>query len=122
ERLDYNRLYAEALADPTLRRTEEELEVALSNATGARRAVTELFQDLDRFDLSDYTAVEDDGRAMDRLFQFVRDAAEAAGRPLRCAAPEVWEADGVEGIIRFTTSREAAGTEKGLPLLGLDLP
>jgi superfamily II DNA/RNA helicase len=54
ERLSYDRPYREALSDPELRRTKEELEAALSNASEARKVVFELFQDLDGFCLDDY--------------------------------------------------------------------
>jgi superfamily II DNA/RNA helicase len=54
ERLTYDKLYREALSDPELRRTKEELEAALSNASEARKVVFELFQDLDGFSLDDY--------------------------------------------------------------------
>ena len=47
ERLTYDALYQQALSDPELRRTKEELEAAISNATEARKVVFELFQDLD---------------------------------------------------------------------------
>ena len=59
ERLTYDRLYREALSDPELRRTKEELEAALSNASEARKVVFELFQDLDRFSLDDYKPFAD---------------------------------------------------------------
>ncbi len=49
--LSYDRLYQDALADPTLKRTRQELEVAMTNANLARQVVFELFQDLDRFNL-----------------------------------------------------------------------
>ncbi|HVY61785.1 MAG TPA: SNF2-related protein, partial [Planctomycetota bacterium] len=39
ERLTYDKLYREALGDPELRRTKEELEAALSNASEARKVV-----------------------------------------------------------------------------------
>ena len=54
DRLSYDQLYRDALSDPELRRTREELEAAVSNADEARKVVYELFQDLDRFSLDDY--------------------------------------------------------------------
>ena len=47
ERLNYDRLYQEALSDPELKRTAVELEAALSNAREAREVIFDLFQDLD---------------------------------------------------------------------------
>ena len=122
ERLDYNRLYADALADPTLQRTSEELEVALSNATGARKAVSELFQDLDRFDLSDYAAVEDDGEAGGRLLRFTQQAAEVSSGRIREVGPEVWEFEDARTRVRISTSRDVVASSKDVQLLGLDLP
>ena len=54
ERLTYDTLYREALSDPELRRTRQELDAAMANATEARKVVFELFQDLDGFSLEDY--------------------------------------------------------------------
>ena len=51
ERLNYDRLYQEALSDPELRRTQVELEAALANSREAREVVFDLFQDLDGFSL-----------------------------------------------------------------------
>ena len=122
ERLDYNRLYTEALSDPTLQRTAEELEVALANATGARDAVSQLFQDLDRFDLSDYAEVQDDGHAMARLLTFVGRGAAHDGRQLRQRSETAWTLDGPDAALLLTTDRETAQAEAGVSLLGLDLP
>ena len=54
ERLNYDRLYQEALSDPELKRTKVELEAALSNSREARQVVFDLFQDLEGFSLDDY--------------------------------------------------------------------
>ncbi len=54
ERLNDDRLYQEALSDPELKRTQVELEAALSNSREARQVVFDLFQDLDGFSLDDY--------------------------------------------------------------------
>jgi superfamily II DNA/RNA helicase len=66
ERLSYDKLYQDALKDPTLRRTRQELEVALENARTARQVVFELFQDLDSFRLDDYKQFDDSGKGMER--------------------------------------------------------
>jgi hypothetical protein len=39
DRLSYDQLYREALSDPELKRTREELEAAMSNAREARKVV-----------------------------------------------------------------------------------
>jgi SNF2 family DNA or RNA helicase len=54
ERLSYETLYAQAISDPELKRTDLELDQALANASEARSVVYELFQDLDGFSLDDY--------------------------------------------------------------------
>lgn len=59
--LKYDSLYKEALGDPSLKRTRQELEVAMSNANHAREVVFELFQDLDKFNLGDYQKYDDKG-------------------------------------------------------------
>ena len=71
-RLNYERLYQEALADPSLKRTRQEIEVAMANAERAQQVVFELFQDLEKFNLQDYRRVDDGGVAMRRLFEFSR--------------------------------------------------
>ncbi|MBE0582404.1 MAG: DEAD/DEAH box helicase, partial [Desulfofustis sp.] len=43
--LSYDRLYQDAISDPTLKRTRQELEVAMTNANLARQVVFELFQE-----------------------------------------------------------------------------
>ena len=73
--LKYDSLYKEALDDPSLKRTRQELEVAMTNANLAREVVFELFQDLDRFNLGDYQKYDDAGRGMQRLVDFINRAA-----------------------------------------------
>jgi len=77
--LSYDRLYQEAVSDPTLKRTQQELEVAMENANKARHFVFELFQELDRFNLGDYQKFDDQGRGMQRLVNFVAKAAVLSG-------------------------------------------
>jgi hypothetical protein len=81
--LSYDRLYQDALADPTLKRTRQELEVAMTNANLARQVVFELFQDLDRFNLGDYRKFDDEGRGMQRLIAFLSRAARLSGQEFR---------------------------------------
>ena len=59
ERLSYDKLYQDAVRDPRLVRTRQELEVAIDNARTARQIVWELFQDLEGFRLDEYKT---DGR------------------------------------------------------------
>ena len=81
ERLNYDRLYQEALSDPELKRTTVELEAALSNAREAREVVFDLFQDLDGFSLDDYKPFSDVSSSMERLVDFLSVA--LADRKLR---------------------------------------
>jgi len=62
ERLSYTKLYQDAVRDPTLKRTRQEMEVALDNARTARQVVFELFQDLEGFRLDDYRQFDDGGK------------------------------------------------------------
>lgn len=56
-KLSFDQLYREAINDPELKRTNVELRVAIENAKTAREVIFELFQDLDRFDLSEYKSI-----------------------------------------------------------------
>src|SRR5574343_1770455 len=71
ERLNYDCLYQEALSDPELKRTQVELEAALSNSREARQVVVALFQDLDGFSLDDYKPFSDVSSRLYRLVRFV---------------------------------------------------
>ena len=122
-RLSYDRLYQEAVLDPSLRRTRQEIEVAVANANLARSVVFELFQDLDRFNLADYLRFDDEGRSMKRLLNFAKRASSAEGGELRPLGDDIYE------LIRqqqprllFTTVREKALERDDLNLLGLEHP
>ena len=69
--MNYDRVYQEALSDPTLQRTTVELEAALSNAREAREVVFDLFQDLDGFSLDEYQPFSDVSTGMGRIVQFM---------------------------------------------------
>lgn len=71
ERLNYDRLYQEALSDPELKRTQIELEAAMSNSREARQVVFNLFQDLDGFSLDDYKPFSDVSSSLDRIVRFL---------------------------------------------------
>lgn len=124
ERLNYDRLYQEALSDPELRRTRVELEAALSNSREARQVVFDLFQDLDGFSLDDYQPFSDVSSSMDRLLRFM--SAAVADRQQRLVriddeTHDLVNADGTRRI-RFTVSRNAATSRDDLELMGLDHP
>jgi hypothetical protein len=123
ERISYDQLYQDAVRDPTLRRTKEELEVAMENAKLARNVVFQLFQDLDSFNLDDYRKFDDGGAGMNRLLAFTRDCAEAAGATIRQAREGVYEISlPNDGSHAFTTNREMAKNNDDLGLLGLEHP
>jgi len=121
--LSYDRLYQDAIRDPTLKRTRQELEVAMTNADLARQVVFELFQELDPFNLGDYQKFDDDGRGMNRLVQFLAQAAKAEGWDFRKEGQGRWMLSrGGEESTRFTTEREVALQEEALDLVGLEHP
>ena len=124
ERLNYDRLYQEALSDPELKRTQVELEAALSNSREARQVVFDLFQDLEGFSLDDYKPFSDVSSSLDRLVQFL--SAAVADRQQKLvkmdeATYDLMTADGVRRA-RFTLNREAATNSDDLALMGLDHP
>jgi superfamily II DNA or RNA helicase len=123
ERISYDQLYQEAVKDPTLRRTKEELTVAVENASLARNVVFKLFQDLDSFNLDEYRKFDDGGAGMARLASFLRDAAQHRGYVVSEVMPGVLDVDAAaSGRVRLTTSRERAKEDELLSLLGLEHP
>jgi superfamily II DNA or RNA helicase len=124
ERLSYDRLYREALGDPELRRTKEELEAAVSNASEARKVVFELFQDLDGFSLDDYKPFVDVKPGLDRVLEFLRASLAVDGRRIDAKEGGIYVVKGPndEIVCRFTLNREAARERADLDLLGLDHP
>jgi SNF2 family DNA or RNA helicase len=121
--LSYDRFYQEAISDPTLQRTRQELEVAMSNADLARQVVFELFQDLDRFNLGDYQKFDDQGQGMKRLVTFVSTAARHSGWSFHNERQTRWvlHRDG-QPVVFFTTDRDEALQNEDLQLLGLEHP
>ncbi len=123
EQLSYERLYQEALQDPTLLRTRLELEVAMQNVEIARHAVLELFQDLESFRLDDYNDVDDAGQSIERLRQFIALAVHAQGGELRQLAEELFllSLPGQPSIL-LTTNRDNVVTDEEIELIGLEQP
>ena len=124
ERLNYDRLYQDALSDPELRRTRLEVEAALQNAREAREVVFDLFQDLDRFSLDDYQPFADLSAGIARLVNFLTAALADQNQTLRKLDEETWELTTAEGasLRRFTTNRDVATQRDDVDLLGLDHP
>ncbi|VVO09069.1 DEAD/DEAH box helicase [Pseudomonas fluorescens] len=124
ERLNYDRLYQEALSDPELKRTQVELEAALSNSREARQVVFDLFQDLDGFSLDDYQPFSDVSSSLNRLVRFLSVAVTDNQQQLVKVDDETYDlvfADGSRRT-RFTLNRDAATSQRDLELLGLDHP
>lgn len=122
ERLSYDKLYQDAVRDPTLRRSRQELEVAVENAKTARRVVSELFQDLEGFRLDDYKQFDDGGKGMERLLRYVQEGVRAANGSVATQAVTFYEASLNGTQIRFTTDRDKAKEEEALSLLGIEHP
>jgi superfamily II DNA or RNA helicase len=124
ERLNYDRLYQEALSDPELKRTKVELDAALSNAREAREVVSDLFQDLEGFSLDDYKPFADVSSSMDRLVQFLAVALGDRQQRIVKVDDVTYDLLHLDGNrrARFTLSRDAATSQDQLELLGLDHP
>jgi superfamily II DNA or RNA helicase len=121
--VSYAKLYQEGVSDPSLKRTKQELEVAVSNANLARKVVFELFQDLDRFNLGDYQRVDDLGQGMRRLVNFVSRATRLSGETFQPAGENrwLWKISD-DPAVEFTTDRNLAIREENVQLLGLEHP
>jgi hypothetical protein len=124
ERLNYDRLYQEALSDPELKRTQVELEAALSNSREARQVVFDLFQDLNGFSLDDYKPFSDVSSSMDRLVRFFSAAVSDRQQRLVKVDDETYDLVMVDGArrARFTLNRDTATSRDDLELMGLDHP
>ena len=124
ERLNYDRLYQEALSDPELKRTQVELEAALSNSREARQVVFDLFQDLEGFSLDDYKPFSDVSSSLDRLVRFLSAAVADRQQRLVKIDDETYDlvtADGTRRA-RFTLNRYTATSSDNVELMGLDHP
>ncbi len=124
ERLNYDRLYQEALSDPELKRTQVELEAALSNSREARQVVFDLFQDLDGFSLDDYQPFSDVSSSLDRLVRFLSAAVAYRQQKLLKVDEETYDLVTAGGTrrARFTLNRDTATSSDVLELIGLDHP
>jgi hypothetical protein len=125
ERLSYERLYAEALGDPELKRTRVELEAAMANASQAQAVVFELFQDLGGFNIDEYKPLSDTSAGLGALERFLKVALEVDGKRFEPSANGLWQAIGRDGSTveaRFTADRDRAVADETLSLIGLDHP
>ena len=124
ERLNYDRLYQEALSDPELKRTQVELEAALSNSREARQVVYDLFQDLVGFSLDEYKPFSDVSSSLGRLVRFLSAAVLYRKQQLVKVDDATYDLVTVDGarLIRFTLNRETATSHDDVELMGLDHP
>jgi SNF2 family DNA or RNA helicase len=124
ERLNYDKLYQEALSDPELKRTQVELEAALSNSREARQVVFDLFQDLDGFSLDEYKPFADVSSGLGRLVRFMSSAVADHKQRMVKVDDETYDLEAIDGArrARFTLNRDTATSNDGLELMGLDHP
>ena len=124
EKINYQKLYAEALGDPSLHRTQLELNAAMSNAAEARTAVSELFQNLEQFNMDEYTPFSNIDKSMNELIDFVRTCAELENGGLINTGEHFSLKLDIkkDDSIPFSISREEAIEDENFELLGLDHP
>jgi hypothetical protein len=122
ERISYDKLYQDAVRDPKLVRTRQELDVAIENAQTARQVVWELFQDLEGFRLDEYKMMDDAGAGMARLVRYVQESVSQHGGSWRPLSVDTFEVAGIAETTRLTQTRETAQADDQLALLGLEHP
>lgn len=124
ERIKYQELYAQALQDPELIRTRLELDAAMKNASQAREVVFELFQDLDRFSLDDYSPLSKIQESMDLLIAFITKASTFEGFKFNKLDDVNYELRDEKNVLQgqFTIDRDEANNSEHLQLIGLDHP
>jgi len=124
EKLNYDKLYQDALSDPSLERTSVELEAALSNAREAREVVFDLFQDLDGFSLDDYQPLADTSSGLNRIVEFMAASVSDRGQSMVKHDPHTYVLTGLQNRndITFTLDRDIATNTEAVELLGIDHP
>lgn len=123
ERLNYDSLYKNALNDPELKRTKYELIAAISNATEARKVVFELFQELEGFNLDDYTPMADVETALEQIENFIKLAVQQEnGTFIKNKNSLIEITNSTLNKKVFTTNREKSLAENKAELIGLDHP
>jgi SNF2 family DNA or RNA helicase len=124
DRLSYDQLYREALSDPELKRTRQEMEEAISNAREAREVVFELFQDLDRFSLDDYKPLSDIDDSKSRVLEFLKQALPGEGGSIQQVDEKrfVVRMNETEAPLPCTLDRDLAQDDDRLVLMGIDHP
>jgi SNF2 family DNA or RNA helicase len=123
EKINYQKLYSEALGDPELHRTKLELNAAMTNAAEARDAVSELFQDLDQFSLDEYEPLSNIDKSMAELLAFVEACAtfEQSKFIKKDDLYIIKDSNTGDNTI-FCLDRDQALENEGIELLGIDHP
>lgn len=124
--LSFDQLYRDAITDPELKRTNVELKVAVENAKTAREVIFELFQDLDRFDLSEYKSISNSSSDLPNrlkaafktgLTLFGGQITEIDEKSFRVDYPATGSAQ-----LLMTLDRDLANSDNKYSLLGFDHP
>ena len=124
--VSYDQLYRDALTDPELKRTEVELKVALNNAKTAREVVFELFQDLERFDLTEYKGLTESSAELPaKLLAAFGNGIALFGGDLKQVNEKLHEVSYPPlkiQLLPLTLDRELANSDTKISLLGFDHP
>ncbi len=123
EQINYQKLYSEALGDPELHRTRLELSAAMNNASEARDAVSELFQDLDQFNLDEYKPLSNIDNSMAELLSFTEACTTIEGSSFRKETDFyiLKDKENPKGLT-FYINRDQALENEDIELLGIDHP
>ena len=124
EHLIYNKLYGEALSDPELKRTQEEIDQAISDASEAREVVFELFQDIDNFSIDQYKPLSNVTSSFKRIGDFLFASTSEARQEAQWINENtlVISSSDRQEKTSFVTDRELARSREDLQLIGIDHP
>jgi superfamily II DNA or RNA helicase len=124
--LSFDQLYRDAITDPELKRTNVELKVAVENAKTAREVIFELFQDLARFDLSEYKSISNSSSDLpNRLMAAFRYGLSLFGGQISEIDQKSFRVDyPATGSLQLlmTLDRDLANSDTKYSLLGFDHP
>ncbi len=124
ERLNYDKLYQDALSDPELKRTQLELDTAMANSKEAREVMFELFQDLENFNIDDYEPFSDSSESLEKLVKFLQTAISSQNYDWNRIDNKTIELIDKESNLKrlLTLDRDTASSDDNFELLGLDHP
>lgn len=124
--LSFDQLYRDAITDPELKRTNVELKVAVENAKTAREVIFELFQDLERFDLSEYKNISNSSSDLPRrMLSAFKSGLSLFGGQMISADEKSFRVDFPPTASRqllMTMDRDLANSDTSFSLLGFDHP